>query len=139
VRERLAAAGLAERVNIEEVFDGQHATELLKSFTVLCVPVPAGEAFGLFVIEALSYGVPVVEPRRGAFPEVLAKAGGGVLYDPDVPSSLAEALSSVLLDPARRADLSARGLAGVREHFDLATNTIPALLDAYASVLEMES
>jgi hypothetical protein len=49
--------------------------------------------------------------------------------------SLVDALSSVLLDPSRRAELSERGLAGVREHFDLRRTTVPALLDAYARVI----
>lgn len=134
LRERLAAAGLAERVRIVETFDTDRDREILASFTVLCVPLPAGEAFGLFVIEALSYGVPVVEPNRGAFPEVLERTGGGVLWEVGSPASLADALAPVLLDSAYRAELSAAGLAGVHRHFDLHSATIPALLDAYARV-----
>jgi glycosyltransferase involved in cell wall biosynthesis len=35
------------------------------------VPATYGEAFGLYVIEALACGVPVVQPRSGAFPELI--------------------------------------------------------------------
>ena len=77
LRNRLDAAGLGERTRFEETFDPARGHEIIQSFTVLCVPIPGGEAFGLFVLEALSYGVPVVEPRSGAFPEVLERAGGG--------------------------------------------------------------
>lgn len=132
LRQRLDEAGLADRVQILEQFEPEKGREILPSFTVLCVPVPAGEAFGLFVIEALSYGVPVVEPNRGAFPEVLERTGGGVLWEVGSPASLADALAPVLRDPACRAELSAAGLAGVRRHFDLNTVAVPALLDAYA-------
>jgi len=136
LRERLAGLGLADRVVIEEVFEPERGREIMGSFTVLCVPVPAGEAFGLFVIEALSYGVPVVEPRCGAFPEVLERTGGGILWDPGSAASLADALAPVLRDPAYRAELAAAGLAGVRRHFDLTTATVPALLDAYAAATQ---
>jgi glycosyltransferase involved in cell wall biosynthesis len=135
LRQRLDEAGLADRVGFEEAFDSDRRGEILSSFTVLCVPVPAGEALGLFVLEALSYGVPVVEPRRGAFPEVLERTGGGVLWEPGSPVSLADALAPVLLDAAYRAELSAAGLAGVRRHFDLSTTTVPALVAAYEQVL----
>ena len=132
LQQRLSGAGLADRVRIEEVFEPSRSAEILSSFTVLSVPVPAGEAFGLFVTEALSYGVPVVQPSCGAFREVLERTGGGILYDPDSASSLADALASILLNPSYREELAKEGLAGVRQHFDLNTTTIPALLAAYA-------
>lgn len=134
LRQRLADAGLAERVEITETFAPEQAREMFGRFTVLCVPVPAGEAFGLFVVESLSYGVPVVEPRCGAFPEVIEQTGGGVLWEVGSPASLADALAPVLHDPLFRARLSAAGLAGVRRHFDLNTATVPALIDAYHRV-----
>ena len=43
--------------------------------------------------EALASGVPVVQPRHAAFPEILADTGGGLLYDPDDPEGLADALN----------------------------------------------
>jgi hypothetical protein len=39
-------------------------------------------ACGLYVLEALAMGVPVVEPAIGAFPELLEMTGGGVLCGP---------------------------------------------------------
>jgi glycosyltransferase involved in cell wall biosynthesis len=54
----------------------------LHSLTVFSVPALYGEAFGLYVIEALAAGVPVVQPRTAAFPELLEATGGGLLCDP---------------------------------------------------------
>jgi glycosyltransferase involved in cell wall biosynthesis len=68
-------------------------------------------------LEALAAGVPVVEPRHGAFPEILEATGGGVLCEPDDPASLARELEALLLDAPRRAALGARGQAAVRERF----------------------
>jgi glycosyltransferase involved in cell wall biosynthesis len=91
--------------------------ELLRSLHVLSVPATYGESFGLYVLEALASGVPVVEPRHGAFPELLEATGGGVLCEPDDPASLARELEALLLDPPRRAELGSRGRAAVRARF----------------------
>ena len=57
------------------------------------------EPKGLSVLEAMGCGVPVVQPRRGAFIEVLQKTGGGLLVPPDDPGALADALASILPIP----------------------------------------
>jgi len=87
---------------------------------VLSVPMDQGEDFGLFLLEAQASGVPVVQPRAGAFPEVLAATEGGLLYEPGRPGALEEALSALLTDPARAARLGAAGRARAAERFDLA-------------------
>ncbi|NLE75868.1 MAG: glycosyltransferase family 4 protein [Chloroflexi bacterium] len=46
-------------------------------------------------ILALSFGLPLIAPAIGPFPELLAD-GGGVLYDPETPDGLAGALQAAL-------------------------------------------
>jgi glycosyltransferase involved in cell wall biosynthesis len=58
-----------------------------------------------------------VQPRRGAFPEIVEKTGGGVLVDAGDPDALAGALQELQDDPNRRAALGAAGAAGVRAHY----------------------
>ncbi|MBN2452046.1 MAG: glycosyltransferase family 4 protein [Lentisphaeria bacterium] len=135
VRRRLRAAGAEGNAAIVEDFDAARRAEIMEGLTVLSVPAPRGEAFGLFAVEALAHGVPVVLPRAGAFPELLERTGGGVLCEPGSADSLADALAPVLLDPALRARLAAEGREGVRRHFDLATCTVPALLAAYREAI----
>ena len=43
------------------------------------------EPKGVFLLEAMASGVPVVQPRRGAFTEIVEKTGGGLLVAPDDP------------------------------------------------------
>ena len=75
------------------------------------------KAFGLFIIEALAAGVPVVQPNAGAYPEVVNAAEGGVLYDPEDHQGLAAALESLLLDADGARALGERGRAAVAEKF----------------------
>src|SRR4029079_10839328 len=68
----------------------------LQSLDVLSVPTEYREPKGLYVLEALANGVPVVQPRHGAFPELIEATGGGLLVDPLDPEALARALEELL-------------------------------------------
>ena len=54
----------------------------MRSLDVLSVPTTHREPKGLFVLESLAAGVPVVLPNHGAFPELVASTGGGCLTPP---------------------------------------------------------
>ena len=90
----------------------------LESLDVFCTPAMYGEAFGLYVIEALAAGVPVVQPRHAAFPEIVEKTGGGLIAEPNA-GALADAVEELLLNPARARALGEAGRAVVREHFNV--------------------
>jgi glycosyltransferase involved in cell wall biosynthesis len=66
------------------------------------------EGFGLPVLEAMAAGTPVVASNRGALPEITA--GAALLAAPE-PAPFAEALGTVLGDPALRERLRGAGLA----------------------------
>ncbi len=91
-----------------------------KSTTLLSVPVLNGEAFGLYQLEALASGVPLVQPELGAFPEIIKATGGGVIYKPNTASALADKLAEVLLDPEKLETMSLAGRKAVEDHFDCA-------------------
>jgi glycosyltransferase involved in cell wall biosynthesis len=119
VRDRLARLHLEADFEIVADFDRPQRLSFLKSISVLSVPVPRGEAFGAFQIEALAAGVPLVQPRVGAYPEIIHQTGGGVLYDPENPEGLVTALRQLLSDPARARALGVRGRQVVREQFGI--------------------
>ena len=74
--------------------------DFLKRLTVLSVPVRYPEAFGLYVIEAMAAGVPVVLPDAGAFPEIVNTTQGGRLYDAGQSGALTDTLDELLSDRA---------------------------------------
>jgi glycosyltransferase involved in cell wall biosynthesis len=84
----------------------------------MSVPARFGESFGLYVIEALASGVPVVQPRTAAFTELIEATGGGVLCEPENPQALADAIESLLLDPKRLRSLGDAGRRAVVERFN---------------------
>ena len=71
--------------------------------------VSLSEGFGMPLLEAMSRGTPVVLSSTTSMPEVAGDAA--VLVDPTDPAAIADALVSVLTDPALADDLRRRGLA----------------------------
>ena len=118
-KKKIAAAKLENDVFWVEEFEGPSRQNFWDSVAVLTVPVLNGEAFGLYQLEALASGIPLVQPALGAFPEVVGLSQGGITYHPDSPKKLAKALKSIILDQEQLVLLSNKGLAGVKEHFDI--------------------
>jgi O-antigen biosynthesis alpha-1,2-mannosyltransferase len=71
------------------------------------------EGFGIPVLEAMAYGVPVVTSNRSALPEVAGNAA--LLVDPQDRDALADALQTLVTQPAVREDLVRRGIERARE------------------------
>jgi glycosyltransferase involved in cell wall biosynthesis len=117
LQRRLRSVGLIDEVDFLPNIDRNTKTEFLQTLSVFSVPAKYDEAFGLYVLESLACGVPVVEPRRGALPELLEATGGGVLCEPDNPESLAERIGSLLSDPERARAMGERGRKVVLEEF----------------------
>lgn len=92
-------AGVAGDVEFLWTFDRAARIEFLKSLSVLSVPSARGEAFGLHIVEALACGVPVVQPRSGAYTELVELTGGGMLCEPASRSDLVSVLEKMLSDP----------------------------------------
>ena len=111
--------GLADQFEYRGEVNRAQKIEFLRGLDVFSVPATYEEPKGLFLLEAMAAGVPVVQPRRGAFPELVERTGGGMIVDADDPEALADAWLALWNDPARAAALGAAGAAGVREHYNV--------------------
>jgi glycosyltransferase involved in cell wall biosynthesis len=118
-RRTLAEAGLLERVQFFPNVDHAGKIAFYERLTIFSAPAPYNEAFGLYLIEALAAGVPLVQPRHAAFPEIIEATGGGVICEPNDPKALADAIESLLADPRRARELGDAGRAVVRRDFTI--------------------
>jgi glycosyltransferase involved in cell wall biosynthesis len=121
IRQRLHRSGLSD--DFEHVESPDHAGKVrfLQGLDVLSVPTTYREPKGLYVLEALANGVPVVQPRHGSFPELVERTGGGLLVEPGDADALARGLRQLLEDPAHRDELGRKGKQAVHEHFNADT------------------
>ncbi len=119
IEQGMKQSGLGDEFTYRGVLDREQKIEFLKSLDVLSVPATYDEPKGIFLLEAMACGVPVVQPRRGGFTEIVENTGGGLLIDSDNPEKLADGILRLYEDEDLAAKLGAQGFQKVREHYDV--------------------
>jgi glycosyltransferase involved in cell wall biosynthesis len=134
VQQRFADCGLSSEFHYRGVLDRAQKIEFLRQLDVMSVPATYDEPKGVSLLEAMACGVPLVQPRRGAFTEIVEKTSGGLLVEPDDAQSLAQGILNIYQDRKLAGELGANGARGVREYYSAAQMADRAL-EAYKDVL----
>lgn len=116
---KINKAGLTEKVKWIDNFDSDNRNLFFSKIAVLSVPVRKGEAFGIYLAEAMASGIPIVQPDLGAFPEIINLAKGGLIYEENDPDSLSQALSNILNDIDLLSNLSKNARNAVEKYFNI--------------------
>ena len=119
LKAKFQAAKIGDRVDFVPNVSREDKVKFFQSLSVMSVPATYGESFGLYVIEAMACGIPVVQPEHAAFPELIAATGGGILCKPDDAADLAAKLEELLRDEPRRAALGKAGFKSTIERFNI--------------------
>jgi|688.fasta_scaffold24291_2 glycosyltransferase involved in cell wall biosynthesis len=119
LKQQLAAAGLAEQVTWSPNISREEKAAMLSSLTLFSVPATYPEAFGLYLIEAMASGVPVVQPRASSFPEIIEESGGGVLVPAGDPVALAQAWYVLMQNHTALPSLGARGRRAAKQFYSV--------------------
>lgn len=116
---RAWAARHGDRVRVATGVPHDAVPDWLNAMDLLCAPSRTTarwkEQLGRMVLEAMACGVPVVASDSGELPHVVARAG--VVVPEADEDAWVHALDALLRDPARRAELSARGEDRVRDEY----------------------
>ncbi len=110
---------LEKSIRIYPDFEGDKKLEFFSDVDVISVPVRKYDGYGLYLLEANASGIPVVQPATGAFPEIVEKTGGGIIYSPDTVGALADNLTKLLKDRTLITSLGQKGSEMVRKEFSL--------------------
>ena len=135
LEEKLSSWGLRDEFEYLGTVDRTTKIRFLNEIDVFSVPTDYHEPKGLFLLEAMACGVPVVQPNHGAFPEMIEKTGGGVLARSQQPADVADAIWSLWQDRERAATIGRRGAAGVREHYTI-DRMADRMLDVYRELID---
>jgi phosphatidylinositol alpha-mannosyltransferase len=104
--------------------------ERLRGATVFCAPARGGESFGLVLLEAMAAGAPLVASDIDGYRNVARPEREAVMFRPDDPAALRDALRRVLDDATLRKQLVEAGRARAREF------SMRRLAEAYLQVYE---
>jgi glycosyltransferase involved in cell wall biosynthesis len=133
-RKKLAAAGCLDDALFLPNLTHAEKVAFLRGLTLFSVPAPYNEAFGLYVIEAMAARIPVVQPRRASFPEIIGATGGGVLCEPGNVRALADAIEPLLQHPERAQAMGLAGFTAVSRLF-----TAERMADNFVELLQSHS
>ncbi len=111
--------GLSEDVEILPNLSREKKIKFLQGLSVMSVPTVHKEAFGIYVLESLAAGVPVVQPAHGSFPEILSKIGGGILFEPGNTEELVKGLEELLNNKKKAIRLGQEGRKAVHKEFGI--------------------
>jgi glycosyltransferase involved in cell wall biosynthesis len=116
---KINKAGLNTSVEWIVDFEPGKRNDFFSRITTLSVPVRNGEAFGIYLAEAMAAGIPVIQPALGAFPEIIEQSQGGIVYQKNNPDELSAALHKLLSNKELSAELSRNARQSAIETFNI--------------------
>jgi glycosyltransferase involved in cell wall biosynthesis len=134
IESQMSAWGLGSEFRYLGALDRTGKVAFFHSIDVLSVPSTYREPKGLYLLEAMACGVPVVAPNHGAFPEMIEKTSGGLLVRPDDPGSVADAIAAIRSRAEQAREMGRNGAAGVRHHYSVG-RMADRVLDIYGEVI----
>lgn len=134
IRRQLDSWGLSGHFQYHGELNMPNKIAFLQDLSVFSVPGFRGDPKGLHLLEAMASGVPVVQPRSGAFTEIVETTGGGILVNSDDPEDLAEGILDLWKNPEKRKESASKGYDGVRIHYSSDRMSEKAL-EVYRSLL----
>ncbi|MEW6219928.1 MAG: glycosyltransferase family 4 protein [Thermodesulfobacteriota bacterium] len=113
VRGLAERSGLGGRVAFCGPLAGDALARVLAASHLLCMPF-AYEGFGIVLLEAMAFGLPVLASMRGAARETVTPGRNGFLLAPADGARLAGIIRQLAADRSRLADLAVAALAHFR-------------------------
>ena len=121
ILQRIDEAGLSDRFTYHGSPELNEKAEFLHSLDLLSVPTEYEDPKGLFVLEALAAGTPVVMPDHGAFGELIQSTGGGVLFPPGDLDALASTILDLKRNTEKRDEMASEGRNAVTSKHSIET------------------
>jgi glycosyltransferase involved in cell wall biosynthesis len=117
IRQKITDAGFG--IDFEYLGEISRAEKIhfLGSLDVLSVPVLYPAPKGLYALEAMACGTPVIQPNLGIFPELISSTQGGLLHSPGDINDLASKLEWLLNNREEAMTLGQQGRKAVFENF----------------------
>jgi len=132
------ARSLAKEMGVEgQIFfkgwvSGDEKDNLFKSASIFCLPSYA-EGFPMAVLDAWSYGLPVITTPVGGLPDILSHGENALVFEPGEISALASCLRLLIEDAGLRLKLSNASIKLSEGPFSLQTIS-QQLNDLYSQV-----
>jgi len=117
-RQLASELGVSDQVTFAGWVDGAEKEKLFRQASVFCLPSYA-EGFPMAVIDAITYGIPVVTTPVGGVLDVLEAEKDILVFEPGDIQALASQLRRLITSEQLRNNLSGHALANIKDSFDM--------------------
>ncbi|MBI2910192.1 MAG: glycosyltransferase family 4 protein [Chloroflexi bacterium] len=100
--------GLEDRIIFHGQVDRDQLSHLYSQADIFVFP-SLQEGFGIVLLEAMSYGLPIVASNVSAIPELVIDGENGFLVPPADPDALAAAITKLIEEPRLRREMGEAG------------------------------
>ena len=114
IQKMIISKGLQENVSFIGFLKGQRKTDEYQKADIF-VHSSMAEGYGIVLVEAMYFGLPVVACRVGAIPELIKDKINGFLVAPDNPLEFSSAITLLMEDETLRGNMSRRNMDDYKE------------------------
>jgi glycosyltransferase involved in cell wall biosynthesis len=112
--------GLHEVISFPGVLTGETKSRAFREADMFCFPSHYyAESFGIVLIEAMSFGLPIVTTRWRGIPDVVGESGGAFIVEPKRPDLVAMELEKLFRDSELRIVMGRKNREWFRDHFTI--------------------
>jgi glycosyltransferase involved in cell wall biosynthesis len=112
--------------------------EQMKNAAVLLIPSLCYEGFPMAMVEAFSFGLPIIASRIGGLPDMLQDGHSGLLFEPGNPHALLQAISTLVSDTSRIEAMRQAARSKFDSHYTEQKN-YQILIEIYRELIEEHS
>ena len=131
---------MGERSLDDVIFTGPVSEEELPGYyqnaDIFLAPNTGKESFGFIIIEAMSASTPIVASNISGFASVMTDGKEGLMFPPKDEAAMAEAIKTLIENPALRTQLGVDGRATVNQY--RWSHVADSVLDYYNKVQEKQ-
>ena len=127
----ISKLNLKENINFNGWISGDLKVKLLQKATIYVLP-SYFEGLPMGVLEAMSYGLPVIASDVGGIPDIVKSGNNGLLIKPGDIQGLSQAINSMLKYPNKREMFSKKAREVVAEFFS-SKAVLPKIDELYKS------
>ncbi|NLG17293.1 MAG: glycosyltransferase family 4 protein [Fibrobacter sp.] len=114
-------SNLLNRISIQTDLSDLQISNLYSSCDIFLFPsletADGAEGFGIVLLEAMAYHLPIIASRTGAIPEVLSNGECGILVEPDNPREICSAVMKLITDESLQKTLITNASARLRKYY----------------------
>lgn len=114
---------------------GSEKNQIIKKSKLLVLPSLCYETFGLVILEAFQYKVPVISSNIGSLPELVQHGKTGFLFNSGDISNLVEQIKLLLANSKKRGEFGENGFRLLQEKYSIELN-YKQLISIYKQTLE---